>query len=64
MKDSENHEKKVCKIIKTHLENTNNQLDRISQEIFEITKSLEFTQGQLDEELKKKKMILENFKQV
>ena len=45
----------MWKIIKTHLENTNNQLDRISQEIFEITKSLEFTQGQLDEELKKKK---------
>ena len=48
-----NHKKKVGEIIKTHLENTNNQLDRISQEVFEITKSLEFTQCQLDEELTK-----------
>ena len=38
----ENHEKKVGEIIKTHLENTNNQLNTISQEVFEITKSLEF----------------------
>lgn len=61
----ENHEEKVSEIIKTHLENTNNRLDRISQEAFETTKSLEFTQGQLDEELTKiKKMMLENFKQV
>ena len=52
-KEIENHEKKVGEIIKTHLENTNNQLDRISQEVFEITKSLEFTQSQLDEELTK-----------
>ena len=49
----ENHEKKVCKSIKTHLENMNIQLDRISQEVFKITKSLEFTQGQLDKELTK-----------
>ena len=31
-----NHKKKVGEIIKTHLENTNNQLDRISKEVFEI----------------------------
>ena len=49
----ENQGKNVCKIIKTHLENMNNQLDRISQEVFEIAKSLEFTQGQLDKELTK-----------
>ena len=49
----ENHEKKVGEIIKTHLENTNNQLNTISQEVFEITKSLEFVQGQLDKELTK-----------
>ena len=49
----ENHEKKVGEIIKTYLENMNNQLDRIYQEEFEITKSLELTQGQLDEELTK-----------
>ena len=49
----ENHEKKVGKIIKIHLENTNNRLDIISEKVFKITKSLEFTQGQLDEELTK-----------
>ena len=38
----------------------NNQLDRISQEIFEITKSLEFTQGQLDKELTKIKNDIGN----
>ena len=36
--------------MKTHLENTNKRLDGISQKVFEITKILEFTQGQLDEE--------------
>ena len=33
------------------LQNTNERLDKISNEILEITKSLEFTQGKLDEEL-------------
>ena len=37
------------------MENTNNRLDRISQEVVDITKSLEFTQEQLDEELAKLK---------
>ena len=60
----ENHEEKVREIIKTHLENMNNRLDKISQEIIEITKSLEFTQGQLDEELTKIKNDMGNFKQV
>ena len=50
-----NHEEKVGKIIKAQLENTNNRLDRISQEVVDITKSLEFTQEQLDEELAKLK---------
>ena len=36
--------------MKTHLENTKKRLDGISQKVFEITKILEFTQGQLDEE--------------
>ena len=46
-----NHEEEVGEIIKAQLENTNNRLDRISQEVVDITKSLEFTQEQLDEEL-------------
>ena len=57
----ENHEKRVGRIIKTHSENTNNQLDRISQEVCEITKSLEFTQGQLDAELTKIKNDIGKF---
>ena len=36
--------------MKTHLENTNKRLDGISQKVLEITKILEFTHGQLDEE--------------
>ena len=50
-----NHEEEVGEIIKGQLENTNNRLDRISQEVVDITKSLEFTQEQLDEELAKLK---------
>ena len=50
-----NHEEKVGEIIKAQLENTNNRLDRILQEVVDITKSLEFTQEQLDEELAKLK---------
>ena len=50
-----NHEEKVGEINKAQLENTNNRLDRISQEVVDITKSLEFTQEQLDEELAKLK---------
>ena len=30
----ENHKEKVGEIIKTYLENRNNQLDRINQEVF------------------------------
>ena len=52
---SKNHEEKVGEIIKTQLENTNNRLDSISQEVVDITESLEFTQEQLDEELAKLK---------
>ena len=51
----ENHEENVGEIIKVQLENTNNRLDSISQEVVDITKSLEFTQEQLDEELSKRK---------
>ena len=50
-----NHEEKVDEIIKAQLENMNNWLDRISQEVVDITKSLEFTQEQLDEGLAKLK---------
>lgn len=51
----ENHGVKVGEIIKAQLENTNNRLDRISQEVVGITKSLEFTQEKLEEELSRLK---------
>ena len=51
----ENHGEKVGKIIKAQLENMNNRLDRNSQEVVGITKSLEFTQEKLDEELSRLK---------
>ena len=45
------HEKKLNEILKSQLQNTNERLDKISNEVLEITKSLEFTQGKLDEEM-------------
>ena len=51
----EKHEEKIGDIINTQLENTTDRLERISQEVVRITKSLEFTQEQLDEELAKLK---------
>ena len=45
------HEKKLNGILKSQLQNTNEGLDKISKEVLEVTKSLEFTQGKLDEEL-------------
>ena len=51
----ENHEENVGEIIKSQLENMNNRLGRTSQEVVNITKSLEFTQEQLVKELTKLK---------
>ena len=45
------HEKKLNEILKSQLQNTNERLDKISNEFLEIAKSLAFTQGKLDEEL-------------
>ena len=47
----EDHQKKVSEIIKSQLTNTNERLDKISQEVVEITKSLEFTQEELHDSL-------------
>ena len=44
------HEKKLSEILKSQLQNTNERLDKISNEVLEI-KSLEFIQGKLDEEI-------------
>ena len=42
--ETEKHKEKIGDIIKTQLENTTDRLERISQEVVSITKSLEFTQ--------------------
>ena len=47
----EDHQEKVSEVIKSQLTNTNERLDKISQEVVEITKSLEFTQEELHDGL-------------
>ena len=49
-----------CISIKLHLQSTNESLDKISMDVIEVTKSLEFTQSTLDGELGTVKMILRN----
>ena len=45
------HRRKVSEIIKSQLTNTNERLDKFSQEVADIVKSLEFTQGGLHDGL-------------
>ena len=40
----EDHEKKFCEILKSHLEAANQRVNKISDEVVELTKSLEVTQ--------------------
>ena len=40
----EDHEKKFCEILKAHLEAANKRVNKISDEVVELTKSLEVTQ--------------------
>lgn len=47
----EEHEKKINDIIKSHLETTNKRLEEISKEVRDITESVEFTEGRLDNEI-------------
>ena len=44
-------EKKFSEILKSHLETTNQRLNEISGEVLELTKSLEFTHGEVKEEI-------------
>ena len=46
------HERKINDMIKSNMELADNRLHKISIEVFEITKSLEFTQNKLERELK------------
>ena len=45
----EDHEKKVCEILKSHLETANQGLNKILDEVVELTKSPEFTQANVKE---------------
>ena len=54
------HETKMSEMRSNNLKNTNDCLDEISKEMTEITKSLECTQGQLEEEIKNIKENIRN----
>ena len=47
----EDHKKKICEILKLHLETANQRLNKILDEVVELTKSLEFTQAYIKEEI-------------
>ena len=47
----EDHEKKSCEILKSHLETANQRLNEISDEVVQLTKSPEFTQAEVKEEI-------------
>ena len=50
-KELPEHEKTIEALINSNLQATNERLDKIATEMGELSKSLEFTQSQLDEEL-------------
>ena len=50
-KESEDHQEKVSEIIKSQLANTNERLDKISQEVVDIIKSLKFAKEDLHDSL-------------
>ena len=54
------HEAKMSEMVSNNLHNTNDCLDEISKEITELTKSLEFTQDQLDGEINNIKENIRN----
>ena len=58
-KEFKEHETKTSVMINNNLQNTNDRLDKISKEMIELTKSLEFTQDQLEGEIN---YIKENIK--
>ena len=56
------HENKINDIVKTNMEAVNVRLKKISEEVDEITKSLEFIQNKFDEELAIGKNNIKNVK--
>ena len=59
-KELEAHQGKVSEIIKSQLTNTNDCLDKISQEVADLTKSLDFTQEELHDGLANVKNNIKN----
>ena len=47
----EDHDKKLFEILKSHLEAANERLNKISDEVVELTKSLKFTQAEVRKKL-------------
>ena len=56
------HENKINDIVKTNMKAVNVRLKKISEEVDEITKSLEFIQNKFDEELAIGKNNIKNVK--
>ena len=54
------HETIMSEMIGNYLKNTNDRLDKISEEMTKLTKSLEFTQDQLGGEINNIKENMEN----
>ena len=54
------HEASIKKLINSNMKTTTEQLDKLSTEMAELTKSLEHTQDQLDDELKTIKIDIKN----
>ena len=54
------HEAAIKKLINSNMKTTNEQLDKLSTEMAELTKSLEHTQDQLNDELKTIKIDIKN----
>ena len=47
----EDHDKKLFEILKSHLEAANQRLNKISDEVVQLTKSLKFTQAEVKKEI-------------
>ena len=62
--DFKEHETKMGDMISNYLQNTNDRPDKISKEMTELTKSLEFTQNQLGGEINNIKENINISKQV
>ena len=54
------HEKTIKDLINSNMKATNERLDKIATEMGELSKSLEFTQSQIDEELENVKKTSSN----